>query len=83
MMITSRCSFYTENIDYLRNNSDELFNSPYDNGDNARWEFWFQGGSDIVSVRNCRISAKGCNIDDPHYINKTPSHKCCAFMRTA
>ena len=80
-MITSRCSFYTENIDYLRNNGTELFNVPEDNSDNARWEFWFQGGSDIVSIRNCRISAWGCNIDDPRYLNPTPSQKCCAFMR--
>ena len=83
MMITSRCSFYTENIDYLRNNSTERFNCQQNDSNNARWQFWFQGGSDIISVRNCRISALGCNIDDPHYINPAPPHKCCAFMKSA
>lgn len=74
--INSNCSFYTENIDYLRNPSSENFDS-----DVNKFMFYFTGGCHIVSIRNCRFSAFGVNLDDERYIEPTPPMKCCAYVR--
>ena len=79
--INSGASFYTENINYLRKPEGDLFNTSCGSND-ARWMFYFRGDKNIISVKNCRWSAQGCNIDDDTYINPTPSHKCCAYIRT-
>lgn len=79
--ISSRCSFYTENIDYLRNpDNSTLFDTSFD-GDTNRNMFFFKGGNYIISIRNCRFSAKGVNIDDERYVEPSPPMKCCAYMR--
>lgn len=78
--INSGASFYTENINYLRKPDGDLFNTN-SGRDDARWMFYFRGDKNIISVKNCRWSAQGCNIDDETYINPTPSQKCCAYIR--
>lgn len=78
------CVFYTENIDYLRNPSSTNFDTAYPGETYStttnRSMFFFMGGADVISIRNCRFSAWGVNLDDERYVEPYPSMKCCAYL---
>ena len=78
--VSSWCSFYTENIDYLRNPSTTVFSSVDPYGSTGNFMFFFSGGNETISIRNCRFSAWGVNLDDERYVEPTPPRKCCGYL---
>lgn len=81
-VVGSECEFYTEGIDYLRNNEDTPFNVIDSYSYNNRYMFRFLNNLRVLSIRNCRFSAWGVNIDDDRYLEQNSPMKCCAYIQT-